>query len=132
MQSYIWIAIGSALGGMARHWCSVAGMRVLGETFPWPTLFVNVLGSFIIGLFATLTGPEGRFLAGATTREFVMVGVLGGYTTFSAFSLQTLSLMQDDRWAAACLYIGLSVLLCLLGVWVGHFAAAALNGLKAA
>ena len=132
MQSYIWIAIGSALGGMARHWCSVAGMRLLGEAFPWPTLFVNVLGSFIIGLFATLTGPEGRFLAGATTREFVMVGVLGGYTTFSAFSLQTLSLMQDDRWAAACLYIGLSVLLCLLGVWVGHLAAAALNGLKAA
>ena len=130
MQSYIWIAIGSAMGGMARHWCSVAGVQLLGQSFPWPTLFVNVLGSFIIGLFATLTGPEGRFLAGATAREFIMVGLLGGYTTFSAFSLQTLGLMQDERWAAACLYIALSVLLCLLAVWAGHVGATYFNALK--
>jgi fluoride exporter len=130
MQSYIWVAIGSALGGMARHWCGLTGVRLLGESFPWSTLFVNVVGSFIIGLFATLTGPEGRFLAGTTAREFVMIGVLGGFTTFSAFSLQTLSLMLDDRWTAAFLYIALSLLLCLLGVWAGHLAATSLNGLK--
>jgi CrcB protein len=130
MQSYIWIAIGSALGGMARHWCGLTGLRLLGESFPWSTLFVNVIGSFVIGLFATLTGPEGRFLAGTTAREFVMIGVLGGFTTFSAFSLQTLSLMQDDRWAAACLYIAASLVLCLLAVWIGHLAAAHLNAFK--
>jgi fluoride exporter len=130
MQSYIWIAIGSALGGMARHWCGVTGVRLLGDSFPWPTLFVNILGSFIIGLFATLTGPDGRFLAGTTAREFIMVGLLGGYTTFSAFSLQTLGLMQDERWAAAGLYIAGSLVLCLLAVWAGHVGAMSFNALK--
>ena len=130
MQSYIWVALGSALGGMARHWCTLAGGRLLGETFPWGTFFVNVVGSFVIGLFATLTGPDGRFLAGTTAREFVMVGLLGGYTTFSAFSLQALRLMQDERWLQAGLYIGASVLLCLLAVWAGHAAAASLNAIK--
>ena len=57
MVTYIWIAIGSALGGMARYWCSGFAARLIGKTFPWGTIIVNVVGSFIIGLFATLTGP---------------------------------------------------------------------------
>lgn len=81
MQSYLWIAIGSALGGTARYWCSGIAARLIGETFPWGTLIVNVVGSFIIGFFATLTGPDGRVFVSSTARQFVMIGLCGGYTT---------------------------------------------------
>ena len=72
MQAYFWIALGSALGGMARFWCSGVTARVFGETFPWGTLLVNVTGSLIIGFFATLTAPEGRCSSTTTMRQFVM------------------------------------------------------------
>lgn len=129
MGAYLWVAAGSALGGMARYWCSgfVAGR--VGETFPWGTLAVNILGSFVIGLFGGLTGPDGRFLISPEVRIFVMVGLCGGYTTFSSFSLQTLALMQDGEWARAGANVVLSVILCLLAVWLGVAAAgAALKG----
>ncbi len=130
MESYIWIAIGSALGGVARYWCSGVMARLIGETFPWGTFTVNVVGSFIIGFFATLTGPDGRVYASTVARQFVMVGICGGYTTFSSFSLQTLSLINDGEWFRAGANIGLSVLFCLLAVWAGHFAAASINAMK--
>ena len=76
MLNYVWIALGSALGGMARYLCSGIAARLFGETFPWGTLFVNVIGSFVIGFFATLTGPDGRIFVGSTTRQFVMLGML--------------------------------------------------------
>ena len=129
---YLWIAIGSALGGVARFWCSGFVATRIGELFPWGTLFVNVTGSFIIGFFATLTGPDGRLLVGPTVRQFVMVGFCGGYTTFSSFSLQTLGLLRDGDWLRAGLNIGGSVLMCMIGVWLGHVAAASLNQLKGA
>ena len=129
MQSYLWVATGSALGGVVRHWCSVAGVRLLGETFPWATLFVNVTGSLLIGIIAALIARDGRIPA-TTARDFLMVGVLGGFTTFSAFSLQTLQLMQTERWLHAGLYIAASVLLCLIAVWAGYVAALSLNGIK--
>ena len=103
---YLWIAIGSALGGVARFWCSGLVATLIGELFPWGTLFVNVTGSFIIGFFAALTGPDGRLLVGPTVRQFVMVGFCGGYTTFSSFSLQTLGLLRDGDWLRAGLNIG--------------------------
>jgi fluoride exporter len=87
MAAYLWIAVGSALGGVARYWCSGVAARLIGETFPWGTIIVNVIGCFIIGFFATLTGPDGRVFADTLTRQFVMIGILGGYTTFSSFSL---------------------------------------------
>jgi CrcB protein len=130
MASYIWIAIGSALGGVARYWCSGVAARLVGETFPWGTFAVNVVGSFIIGFFATLTGPDGRVYVGTTGRQFVMVGICGGYTTFSSFSLQTLNLMNDGEWFRAGANIGLSVLCCLVAVWVGHVAAMSMNAMK--
>jgi CrcB protein len=130
MQSYIWIAIGSALGGVARYWCSGVAARLVGETFPWGTFTVNVVGSFIIGFFATLTGPDGRVYAGTTARQFVMVGLCGGYTTFSSFSLQTLNLMNDGEWFRAGANVGLSVLCCMVAVWVGHIAAMSMNSMK--
>ena len=127
---YAWIAVGSALGGIARYWCSGVAARYLGATFPWGTLIVNVVGSFIIGFFATLTGPEGRIFVGSTARQFVMVGICGGFTTFSSFSLQTLNLMNDGEWLRTGGNIGASVMLCLVSVWAGHVLAAGLNSLK--
>ncbi len=130
MASYFWIAIGSALGGMARYWCSGIAARLIGETFPWGTIIVNIVGSFIIGFFATLTGPDGRIFADTLTRQFVMIGFCGGYTTFSSFSLQTLALVQDGEWVLASANIALSVIACLLAVWVGYALAASVNALK--
>lgn len=127
MESYLWIALGGALGSVARYWCSGLVAEGFGETFPWGTLVVNVVGSFIIGFFATLTAPDGRWLVGGTARQFVMTGILGGYTTFSSFSLQTLNLVRDGELFRAGGNITLSVVLCLLAVWLGHAAAATLN-----
>jgi len=129
MGTYIWIAIGSALGGIARYWCSGVAARLIGETFPWGTFIVNVVGSFIIGFFSTLTGPDGRVYVSTTARQFVMVGFCGGYTTFSSFSLQTLNLMNDGEWARAGANIGLPVLGCMVAVWDAHLAAASLSAM---
>jgi len=130
LQLYLWIALGSALGGMARFWCTGVMARLIGETFPWGTLFVNVLGSLIIGIFATLTAPDGRMFVDQTIRQFVMIGFLGGYTTFSSFSLQTLNLVNDGEWLHAGLYIGASVIVCLFAVWLGHVLAVHFNAIK--
>jgi CrcB protein len=130
MTTYLWIAIGSTLGGVARYWCSGVAARMIGETFPWGTLSVNVLGSFIIGFFGTLTGPDGRVFVSSNARLFVMVGFCGGYTTFSSFSLQTLALMQDGEWLRAGGNIVGSVVLCLLAVWAGYVAGALINTMK--
>jgi CrcB protein len=127
MIAYLWIAAGSALGGMARYLCSGLAARILGDTFPWGTLIVNVVGCAFIGLFATLTGPDGRLLVATPARQFVMVGVCGGFTTFSSFSLETLSLARDGQWTRVAWNAGGSLLLCLLGVWLGYAAANAIN-----
>ena len=130
MAAYLWIAVGSALGGVARYWCSGVAARFMGETFPWGTLIVNVVGCFIIGFFAAITGPDGRVFADTLTRQFVMIGILGGYTTFSSFSLQTLNLVQDGEWWLAGANIALSVVACLVAVWLGFVLAASINSLK--
>ncbi len=130
MMSYIWIAIGSAIGGAARYWCTGFAARLFGETFPWGTLLVNITGSLIIGFFATLTGPDGRIFVSSTTRQFVMIGLCGGYTTFSSFSLQTLNLVQDSEWLQAGGNIVGSFVLCLFAVWLGHILAASINAMR--
>lgn len=130
MKNYVWIAIGGALGTTGRYWLSGIVARLIGETFPWGTLVINVTGSFIIGFFGTLTGPDGRLFVGSAARQFVMVGICGGYTTFSSFSLQTLNLMNDGEWADAGANIALSVVLCLIGVWAGEMLAGILNGME--
>ena len=120
MSAYVAIAVGSALGGVGRYWCSGITARLVGETSPWGTLLVNVVGSFVIGFFSTLTGPDGRIFASTTARQFVMVGICGGYTTFSSFSLQTLNLMNDGEWLYAAVNTFGSILLCFLAVWAGR------------
>ena len=127
MLSYLWIAIGGALGSVARYACSDLVARSFGGTFPWGTLIVNVTGSFVIGAFATLSGPDGRWLVTPDARLFVTVGVCGGYTTFSSFSLQTLNLMRTGEMGAAAVNIAGSVVLCLVSVWAGYVVGAFVN-----
>lgn len=130
MLSYISIAVGGALGSVARYWFSGLVARHLGETFPWGTLLVNVSGSMIIGFFFTLTDEQGAWLVGPVWRQFFMVGICGGYTTFSSFSLQTLNLAREGQWFYAGANAVLSVVLCLLGVWLGHLLAASFNSMR--
>lgn len=130
MSLYFWIFLGSGLGGLARFALSGLIAHRMGETFPWGTVVINVSGSFIIGVFATLTDPDGRFLVGSTARQFVMTGILGGFTTYSSFSLQTLSLARDGEWARAATNAFGTFVLCFLAVWLGHLAAAWLSNLK--
>ena len=126
-MEYLWIALGSAFGGMARYWLSGVIAQRFGEAFPAGTLIVNATGSFFIGFVAALSDPGGRMLMSVTARKFIMVGVLGGYTTFSSFSLQTLNLARDGEWLSAVANVSLSVVLCLVAVWLGHVAAEILN-----
>jgi CrcB protein len=105
---------------MLRYWMGGAIGQRWGTAFPWGTLCVNVLGCSFIGFFATVAAPDGRFLVSTATRQFVMVGVCGGFTTFSSFSLETLNLARDGEWARAVVNILGSTGLCLIGVWLGY------------
>lgn len=126
--AYLWVGVGSALGGIARYGAGLAIAASLGDAFPWATILINVSGSMLIGFFATLTGPDGRVYVPTPGRQFVMAGFCGGYTTFSSFALQTLTLAQDGHPLRAAANIAASLALCFTGVWVGHAAATALNG----
>jgi fluoride exporter len=130
MERYLLVALGGAIGTVGRYWLSGVVAQVVGETFPWGTLLINVTGSFVIGFFGALTGPDGRIFASANTRQFVMTGICGGYTTFSSFSLQTLNLMNDGQTLYAGGYIVLSVVLCLVGVWLGVALASMLSAMQ--
>lgn len=127
-MTYLWIAFGSALGGMSRYGCSRWIALRVGETFPWGTLTVNVVGSFVIGFFAVISGADGRLIISPNVRQFVMVGFCGGFTTFSSFSLQTLDLIRQGDLFEAGTNIALSVILCMFGVVLGAITAAAVNG----
>jgi len=116
---YLWIGLGSALGGMARYACQVWATRWISDTFPWGTFLVNILGCSIIGFFAA-------FNVRAPIRQFVMVGILGGYTTFSSFGLETLNLARDGQWTKVAGYVLGSLVFCLLGVFLGNSAGQAI------
>jgi fluoride exporter len=131
MYLYLCIALGSALGGMARHALNTLVTARMGDFFPWGTLLINVTGSFVIGLFYAATGPGGRWDVSQATRLFFVAGICGGYTTFSAFSLQSLILARNGEWLRAGAYVVGSVVLCLVAVWLGYLAAAALNPSRA-
>lgn len=124
---YLLIALGGALGSVARYWLSGTVAAQLGEGFPWGTLLVNVSGCIIIGFFAALGSSGARWFASQEARSLLLVGLCGGYTTFSAFSLQTLELLRAGDWLRATSYTITSVVVCLLGVWLGQLLATALN-----
>jgi CrcB protein len=128
---YLWVALGSALGGMARYGGSLLALQLWGPAFPWGTILINVVGSFLISFFGTLTAGSGSLPASVALRTFFMVGVCGGFTTFSSFSLQTLDLARDDQWLAAMANILLSVILCLVAVTAGHLIAVRIGLLTA-
>ena len=123
------VALGAVIGGVLRALASSGAVALFGTGFPWGTLFVNVAGSFLIGFYADLTGPDGRVFAGTRQRQFVMTGVCGGFTTFSVFSLETIRLIQSGNMAYAAVNIGVSVVAWLVAVWLGHLLATRLNRL---
>ena len=120
MLGYVFVMLGGALGTGARFWMSGFVAERAGEFFPLGTLVVNVTGSFVVGFFGGLTDPEGRVFVSPRFREFFMIGVCGGYTTFSSFSLQTLDLARDGDWLKALLNTLLSFTCCLAAVWLGR------------
>ena len=127
MLTYFYIALGGAIGSVARAWTTNAMVRMAGANFPWGTILINIVGSFIIGFFGALTASDGRIQVHADARAFVMIGICGGYTTFSSFSLQTLDLFRDGKPGAAAANIGLSLILCLIAVSAGYASAMAFN-----
>src|SRR4051812_34334356 len=121
MLAYLWVAIGGALGSMARYGIGGLFLQKSSGSFPWGTLIVNVTGSFIIGILGALTLPEGKMTpqSRAFATQLLITGICGGYTTFSSFSLQTLYLLRDRQWLYASGNILLSVVLCMIAVWLG-------------
>lgn len=119
--------VGGALGTLARYLVSTWALPVSSQ-LPWGTIIINISGSLLIGFFGTLTLASGRYPASESLRLFVMIGLCGGYTTFSSFSLQTLDLMRSGGIGRAALNIGLSVVLCVGAVALGHVIAARING----
>ena len=119
--AYLLVALGGALGSVARFWINGLVLEKTSATFPWGTLVINVTGSFVIGIIGALALPEGRM--DSTSRQFatqfLMIGICGGYTTFSSFSLQTLNLLREREWLYAGGNVILSVVLCMISVWLG-------------
>ena len=127
MMTYLWIAIGGAIGSMGRFAVSSAFARAVGETFPWGTIVVNVTGCFVIGALAVTTGPDGRVVVAPDFRQFLMIGICGGYTTFSSFSLQTLNLIRSGDLLGAGMNTAISFIACMVAVWLGAAAGQAFN-----
>lgn len=130
--AYLWVALGGALGSVGRFWIGGMVAARFGESFPIGTVFINITGSFLIGVFAAFADPESRLSSQSRvlTTQLLMTGVCGGYTTFSSFSLQTLRLMQDRQWLYAGGNVVLSVILCLVAVWLGYLLGASFHSLK--
>jgi CrcB protein len=126
-MAYLWVALGGALGSVARYACGGAVTQFAGGAFPFGTIVVNVSGSLLIGVLAALSVPDGRILLPPSARLFTMTGICGGYTTFSGFSLETFNLMRDREWLQAGANVVLSVALCLIAVWLGYVGGLKLN-----
>ncbi|MFY9642699.1 MAG: fluoride efflux transporter CrcB [Rhodomicrobium sp.] len=127
MLTYLYIALGGAIGSAGRAWTANTAVRLLGPHFPWGTIFINGVGSFVIGFFGALTVNGARFEAHSDARAFVMIGICGGFTTFSSFSLQTLDLARDGKLGAAFANVAFSLVLCLFAVTAGYLSAEAIN-----
>lgn len=125
MTAPLLVALGGAIGSLARWWVSLALAQSTGPGFPWGTLLANVSGCLVIGFLAGWAGPNGRLVESDDVRNFAMVGFCGGYTTFSAFGLQTVEMLQAGDLARAGANVAGSVALCLVATWAGYALAAA-------
>ena len=112
------IFFGAGIGGVLRYWISHGAYWLLGRQFPYGTLLVNVSGSFLMGLLFVLIMDKFAGI-GPHLRAFLLIGILGGYTTFSSFSIETLNLFEGGAWLSASLNIILSVILSIFAVWLG-------------
>lgn len=121
VQTLLYVAAGGAIGAGLRHLTNVGATRLFGHGVPVGTVIVNVLGSFLMGVLVVVIAKKG----GQGLAPFLMTGVLGGFTTFSAFSLDTLTLFERGAAASAALYVALSVGLSLAALVIGVFAARA-------
>jgi CrcB protein len=120
------VMLGGAFGTLARYLIGLAALPI-SQSLPWGTIIINILGSFIIGLFGTMTLTHGRFPVPENLRLFVMIGFCGGFTTFSSFSLQTLDLLRNGAMGRALVNVVASVVLCVAAVAIGHLIAAQFN-----
>jgi fluoride exporter len=127
MTVYPAIAAATALGGFCRYLAGLLIVQQAGLAQPFATMFVNISGSFLIGLFFTLTEPGGRLFVSSVTRQMIMTGFLGGYTTFSILSLETLTLVKSGGVQQAVSYVIASLFFSLLAVWFGHIMALSMN-----
>jgi CrcB protein len=124
---FVWVAIGGAAGSCLRYWLSLLlGPVILGHGFPWATLSANVLGSLGLGMVFVL--GEGRTWFGADLRLLLGTGVMGGFTTYSAFNLESLGLMQNGAWGRAFLYMTSTIVVCLVAGAAGVMLGRALRG----
>lgn len=130
MVGYILVFLGGGCGSVARFLCSGFFARHFGEAFPWGTLLVNIIGCFVIGALAGFSVPEGRWVVSPSARQFLMIGFCGGFTTFSSFSLQSLTLAQDGEWLQVVANAVLSIVFCFVGVWLGYAIADSSNMLR--
>lgn len=126
LTTTVLIGLGGAFGTLLRYWGGLAALR-WSQWLPWGTILINVSGSFAIAFFGALTASTGRFAASETVRLVFMVGICGGFTTFSSFSLQTLDLLRQGAVLRAVLNMALSLGLCMASVTAGYLAAQAFN-----
>lgn len=117
--AYLAIMAGGAIGAAARVWLSSLVASRIGEAFPWGTILCNVLGCFVIGVFWAFTGVNGTFVVPLIVRQAIVLGVIGGFTTFSSFSLQTMILLSTGQWPQAIGNVIFSVMACLGATWAG-------------
>ena len=132
--AYLWVALGGALGSVSRYWLNnlITDKVSAAAVFPLGTMAINITGSFVIGLIGALTSPEGRMDSQSRVfaTQFFMTGICGGYTTFSSFSWQTLNLLRDREYLYAGGNVLLSVVVCMIAVWLGWMLGFAVNSMN--
>jgi CrcB protein len=121
ISHYLAVGAGGAVGAMLRYWLSARVTGIMGLAFPWGTLTVNILGSFMVGICMVLIA--GKATGAEIWRLGLIVGILGGFTTFSAFSSEVLNLLQTEQWFRAIIFMSASILLCVTAAAAGVAAA---------